>query len=154
MENNNKKLIDKLNHLVSIANDGKYGYKTAAENVEDITLKQLFLQYSAEREAYAEELKNRVASLGGSSDEGGGPLGALHRTWIDLKAILTSGDREAILKACVTGEEAAVKAYGEALDESYLDSNIRQVITTQLSGIEAALNSIRSLVAVGKDLKN
>ncbi len=151
MENNNEKLIDKLNHLISIANDGKYGYQTAAEDIEDVMLKQLFMQYSAEREAYAEELKSRVASFGNSSDEGGGPLGALHRTWIDLKSTLTSGDREAILKACVTGEEAAVKAYREALDEECFDSTIRQVITTQLSGIEAALNSIRSLVAVAKD---
>ncbi len=152
MENNNKKLVDKLNHLISIANDGKYGYKTAAEEVDDVTLKQLFTQYSAERETYAEELKRRVASLGNSSDEeGGGPLGALHRTWIDLKSTLTSGDREAILKACVTGEEAAVKAYRKAIDEDYIDSNIRQVLTTQLSGVEAALNSIRSLVAIAKD---
>ena len=151
MENNNKKLIDKLNHLISIANDGKFGYETAAEDVKDVTLKQLFMQYSAEREAYAEELKSRVASLGGSPDEGGGPLGALHRTWIDLKSTLTSGDREAILKACVTGEEAAVKAYKEALDEDYINSNIWQIITTQLSSVEAALNSIRSLLAVAKD---
>lgn len=154
MENNNKKLIDKLNHLIAIANDGKYGYKTAAEEVEDVTLKQLFIQYSAERETYAEELKSRVASFGNSFQKGGGPLGALHRTWIDIKSTLTSGDREAILKACITGEEAAVKAYREALDEDYIDSITRQVITTQLSGVEAALNSIRSLVAVVKDIKN
>ena len=151
MENNNKKITDKLNHLISIANDGKYGYKTAAEDVEDVTLKQLFMQYSTEREAYAEELKSRVASFGNSSDKGGGPLGALHRTWIDLKSTISSGDREAILKACIIGEEAAVKAYKEALDDDYIDSNIRQIITTQLSGVEAALNSIRSLVAVAKD---
>ncbi len=151
MENNNKKLIAKLNHLISIANDGKYGYKTAAEDVEDVTLKQLFMQYSAEREIYAEELKSRVASFGSSPDDGGGPLGTLHRTWIDIKSTLTSKDREAILKACVTGEEAAVNAYREALDEEYIDSNVRQIITTQLSGVEAALNSIRSLVAVAKD---
>ena len=154
MENNNKKITDKLNHLISIANDGKYGYKTAAEDVEDVTLKQLFMQYSTEREAYAEELKSRVASFGNSSDEGGGPLGALHRTWIDLKSTIISGDREAILKACITGEEAAVKAYKEVLDDNYIDSNIRQIITTQLSGVEAALNSIRSLVAVAKNLKD
>lgn len=151
MENNNEKVIHSLNHLIAIANDGKYGYKTASEDVEDVTLKQLFMQYSEERDAYSKELKSRVASLGNSSDAEGGPLGALHRTWIDLKSTLTSGNREAILKACITGEEAAVKEYKEALENDYFDSNIRQIITTQISGIEAALNSIRSLVAISKD---
>jgi hypothetical protein len=36
--NINKRLVKTLNHLISIANDGKTGYKTAAEDVEDITL--------------------------------------------------------------------------------------------------------------------
>lgn len=48
MENNDKKVIDTLNHLISVASDGKSGYKTAAEDVEDVTLKHLFMQYSAQ----------------------------------------------------------------------------------------------------------
>ncbi len=137
-----------LNHLISIANDGKTGYKTAAEDVEDVMLKHLFMQYSAEREVYAEELKSIVAGFDTISYEEGGHLGALHRTWIDLKSTLTLGDRDAILKACITGEEVAVKAYREALTYELIDRNIRQIITTQLSGVEAALNSVRSLIAV------
>ncbi len=146
--NINKRLVKTLNHLISIANDGKTGYKTAAEDVEDIPLKHLFIKYSAEREVYAEELKSIFAGFDTISYEEGGPLGALHRTWIDLKSTLTSGDRDAILKACVTGDEAAVKAYREALDDELINENIRQIVTTQLSGIEAALNSVRSQIAL------
>lgn len=147
MSNINEKAIDKLNHLISIANDGKYGYENAAEDVKDATMKQMFRQYSLERAGYAEDLKREVAKLGGSPDKGGGPLGALHRTWMDIKSTITSGDREAILNTCITGEEAAVKAYTEAVNDNDIAGNLKQLISRQLSGIQFALNSIRSLAA-------
>lgn len=150
MADTNNKITSTLNHLISIANDGKYGYENAAEDVKDITLKQMFQQYSSERASYAEDLKREVASMGDDPDKSGGPLGALHRTWMDIKAAVTSGDREAILKTCVTGEEAAVKAYNDALDDENITGNIRQLLTEQRSGVEAALNSIRSMAAVAK----
>lgn len=145
MSDSNDKAIERLNHLVAIANDGKYGYENAAEDVMDITLKEMFRQYSLERARYADDLKKEVGKLGGSPDSGGGPLGALHRTWMDIKSTITAGDREGILKTCITGEEAAVKAYTEALEEAYITGNTKQLISQQLSGIQFALNSIRSL---------
>jgi uncharacterized protein (TIGR02284 family) len=145
MADTNNKIIDRLNHLISIANDGKYGYENAAEDVNDITLKQMFRQYSLERARYADDLKREVAKLGDSPDKGGGPLGALHRTWMDIKSTVTAGDREAILKTCTTGEEAAVKAYTEALNDEHITGKLKQLISEQLSGIQFALNSIRSL---------
>ena len=147
MSNINEKVIDRLNHLIAIANDGKYGYENAAEDVKDATLKQMFMQYSRERSVYAEDLKREVTKMGGSPDSGGGPLGALHRTWMDIKSTITSGDREAILKTCITGEEAAVKAYTEAVEDENLTGGVKQLVSQQLSGVQFALNSIRSLAA-------
>lgn len=147
MSNINEKVIDRLNHLIAIANDGKFGYENAAEDVKDLTLKQMFMQYSRERAVYAEDLKREVGKMGGSPDSGGGPLGALHRTWMDIKSTITSGDREAILKTCITGEEAAVKAYTEAVEDDNLTGGVKQLVSQQLSGVQFALNSIRSLAA-------
>ncbi len=150
MSETNDKVIATLNQLISIANDGKYGYENAAEDVKDVTLKQMFQQYSAERAMYAEDLKREVAGMGDSADKGGGPLGALHRTWMDIKAAITSGDREAILKTCITGEEAAVKAYADALNDENITGNLKQIIVEQMSGVQASLNSIRSMAATAK----
>lgn len=150
MANTNEKAADRLNHLISIAKDGKYGYENAAEDVEDITLKQMFRQYSSERGSYAEDLKRELTALGGPPDNSGGPLGALHRTWMDIKSAITSGDREAIIKTCITGEEAAVKAYKDAMEDENITGNAKQIVVEQLSGVEAALNSIRSLAATAK----
>ncbi len=143
----NEKAIERLSHLIAIANDGKYGCENAAEDVNDITLKQMLRQCSTERAGYADELKSEVVKLGGSPDHDGGPLGALHRTWMDIKSTVTSGDREEILKTCITGEEAAIKAYSEALNDEHITDHIKQVIGKQLNGVQFALNSIRSLAA-------
>lgn len=145
MSDTNKKIAGTINHLISIANDGKYGYENAAEDVKDITLKQMFKQYSTERAMYAEDLKREVSALGEEADESGGPLGAMHRTWMDIKAAITSGDREAILKTCTTGEEAAVKAYTDALNDENITGNLKELLAEQLSGIQSALKSIKSL---------
>ncbi len=145
-----KKIIGKLNHLLSIANDGKQGYENAAKDIKDVSLQQMFRQYSLERGRYAAELTDAVNSLNGSPDNSGGPLGALHRVWMDIKAAITSGDREAILNACITGEEAAVKAYTEVLENPGITGRIHEIIIQQLGAIQAALNSIRSLVPTMK----
>ena len=58
----NEKAVERLNHLIAIANDGKYGYENAAEDIKDITLKQMFRQYSVERARYVEELKKQLIS--------------------------------------------------------------------------------------------
>ncbi len=145
MSQTNSRAIDRLNHLIAIANDGKYGYENAAADVKDPTLQQMFRQFSLERARYAEELKKEVARLGGSPDNGGGPLGALHRTWMDIKSTFTSGEREAIINTCITGEEAAVKAYQEAEEDEHIAGTTKQLVSQQAGGVRFALNSIRSL---------
>lgn len=142
----NEKLIDSLNHLVAICNDGKYGYETAAEDAESSELKSMFMGYSAQRAAYATELKQYIRSAGGDPDKGGGPLGALHRAWIDVKSALTSKDNKAVLGACITGEKAATEAYDDVINDSnYLPDNVRETLRAQRSGIQEALNRVTSL---------
>lgn len=141
----NERLVDNLNHLISICNDGKYGYETAAEDADSPELKSIFMGYSAQRAGYVTELKQFVRSAGGDPDKGGGPLGALHRAWIDVKSALSSKDNKAVLGACITGEEAAVKAYDEVLNETNTPSNIRDILMRQRTGIQEALNKVQSL---------
>ncbi len=145
MENSNKKLIDDLNHLITICNDGKYGYDTAAEDADSSALKAMFTQYSAERAQFAQQLKTEIATLAGDADHGGGPLGAIHRAWIDVKSALSSKDNKAVLGACITGEKAAVNAYNDILEENTLPADIRSLLNQQRRSIEEALNKVEGL---------
>jgi len=151
MDNKNKEIINKLNHLIAIAEDGRLGYENAAKDVDDGEMKMLFSKFSSERAGYIAELRAQVKSLGGDAEDDGGPLGAMHRVWIDLKSAFTSGDRNAIINACTTGEEAAISAYEGALKEDYIIGQTRTIIGEQLNGIKAALNSIKSHRATGSN---
>ena len=149
MENSNQEIIDKLNHLISIAADGKQGYENAAKDVEDEGMKLSFQLFSEERGEYVKQLQQEVTMLGGKAeDDEGGPVGRLHRTWMDLKSVFTSGDREAIIKACTTGEEAAIKEYTEALATSYITGPLHQLISKQRQGIQNALATIKEHATV------
>lgn len=143
MENNDA-IIKNLNRIIEIANDGRCGYENAAKNVNDDTLKALFTQYSDERASFVRELKDEVLKLGGDPEEGGDALGALHRTWMNITSGLASGERADVLKSCITGEQAAVKAYTEGL-QNETTSDIRDLLDQQLTRIKSALENIQSL---------
>lgn len=144
METDNQNTNEKLNRLIDIAEDGKEGYENAAENVKDTAAKSSFLIFAKERSVYASQLRETVHQLKGEAeDNGGDTIGLMHRTWMNLKSTFTSGDTEAIINACITGEEAAVKEYKSVLDDSQIPESIKPLIGQQLNGIEQALTSIR-----------
>lgn len=144
MENNTQDIIDKLNHLVALAQDGKEGYANAAEDVKDEEMKTIFSGLSSERGSYSSALRLQIKSLGGTPDKDGGPLGTMHRAWMDIKSTFSSGDKNTIINTCITGEEAAIKAYEEALGETYITGVVRGVISEQLNGIRKAVETIKS----------
>ena len=145
MEHINKELTDGLNHLVMICNDGKYGYEVAAEDADSAALRDMFSGYSAERARFSQQLKAEIRKFGGNSDHGGGPLGAIHRAWIDVKTALSSKDNKAVLGACITGEKAAVNAYNEVLKKNELPVETRALLNEQRRNIEEALNKVEGL---------
>jgi len=147
MENNNRNTTEKLNHLIAIAEDGKEGYENAAKDVKDAGIKSSFLLFAQDRSDYASQLREIVHQLKGKAEDNGGDTkGSLHRVWMDVKSAFTSGDTDAIINACITGEEAAIKEYKLVLDDSLIPESCKPVIGEQLSGIEQALASIRSHV--------
>ena len=144
-DENAKETVSTLEGLISILEDGKLGYTNAAEHAEDGSIKSDFLQYARERSLYIVELQDEINRLGKSTDEsGGGALGALHRTWIDIKSAFTGGDTESIINACITGEEAAIERYQEVLDKNELQANQTEIVTKQLNGIKSTLHKIEA----------
>jgi len=136
--------VSTLNGLISILEDGKLGYTNAAEHVENHAIKAEFLDYARERALFIVELQDEINKLGKSTDtSGGGPLGVLHRAWIDIKSSFTSGDTEAIVNACVTGEEAAVEKYKMALEKNELDGSQIAIVSKQLNSIQSTLDRIK-----------
>ena len=144
-DENTKEVVSTLEGLISILEDGKLGYTNAAEHVENDSMKAEFFDYARERSLFIVELQDEINRLGKSTDEsGGGALGALHRTWIDIKSTFTGGDTEAIINACVTGEEAAIEKYQDALKKEELQPNQIAIVSQQLSTIQSTLMKIKA----------
>lgn len=140
-----KEAVHTLEGLISILEDGKLGYTNAAEHVDSPAIKTDFLEYARERALFIVEIQDEINKLGKSTDTaGGGPLGAIHRAWIDIKSSFTSGDTEAIINTCVTGEEAAIDKYKSALAKNELEASQIAVVSKQLNNIENTLTKIKA----------
>lgn len=140
-----KEIISTINSLIETLKDGQKGFQQAAEAVKDTNLKSLFSEYSLQRAKFAGELQNEAIRLGEHDPEDSGSTSAaVHRTWINLKSALTSGDDHTILAECERGEDSAVKEYKEALEED-LSSPIRAMVSRQYREVKGAHDRIRQL---------
>jgi uncharacterized protein (TIGR02284 family) len=144
MNVSNEKTVSVLQNLIETNRDGQHGFRTAAEDAKDAELGRVFTQFSTPRTTFIAELQDRIRSLGGDPDKSGSVAGSLHRGWIDLKSALTSNEPHAVLAEAERGEDAAVKAYREALEEN-IDPVSRGIVSRQYASVQAAHDRIKSL---------
>jgi uncharacterized protein (TIGR02284 family) len=136
-----------LKDLVQILHDGQEGFRKASENVKDSQLKELFGRFSLQRAKFAGELESELIALGehDAQKEGTTVTGTAHRVWIDLKAALTKNDAHAVLAEAERGEDAAVKAYRDALSEAELPDTLRQTIEAQAVEVKKTHDEVKRL---------
>ncbi|NIJ45232.1 uncharacterized protein (TIGR02284 family) [Wenyingzhuangia heitensis] len=145
METYTDKVGAKLNSLLEKNYDAEKGYRNAAENVKNDELKKFFIKKSTERHDFALDLKTEIASFNQDADKYGSVAGDLHRTWMDLKSILSVNNDEAVLEEAIRGEKASVEEYNEVLSETALPKSTKSVLETQKTKIEADLASVKVL---------
>jgi uncharacterized protein (TIGR02284 family) len=144
----NEKTAEVLNDLVQINNDRIEGYERAAKetDTEDADLRDLFLNMASESRQYVNELSKYVVRKGEEPAEGTTLRGKIYRAWMDVKATFTGKDRKAILASCEFGEDAAQRAYDEALKtDAELPTEIRQLIADQKSSLKKSHDKIRRM---------
>ncbi len=145
---NNENVIEVLNDLVQINNDRIKGYEKAVDEVEDIDvdLKSIFSKMADQSRKIKADLANHVSALGGEIAEGTTGSGKIYRTWMDIKATFSGNDRQTALNNCEFGEDAAQKAYKEALEsDADMNTDIRQLIAHQKDELKTAHDAIKSM---------
>src|ERR1700753_620947 len=131
--------------VVQVLNDGAKGFADLGEKIKDPTISSFFVKEAATRAEFAKELEAELALVDGDTkDIGGTAAGSIHRTWGDLKASLGGGDH-ALLETAEQGEDAAKKAYKEALADSETASAVREVLVRQQSHIAASHDKVKAL---------
>ncbi len=136
-----------LKDLVQTLHDGQEGFHTASEAVKNSNMKEVFGRLSLQRAKFAGELQSELLALGEKDPqkEGSTVAGTLHRGWLNLRAALTSGKPHAILEEAERGEDAAKKAYKEALDRDDLPTPIREILTSQAAEVQKAHDEVKAL---------
>ena len=133
-----------LNHLIKTCKDGQRGFQTAADGVKNSELKMLFHRYSQQRGRFVAELQQEVSRHGGDPAQSGSVAASLHHGWMNIVATVAGRDESAIIAEVERGEDAALKAYSEAL-RGELPADIRPLVERQADEIRKAHDHIRSL---------
>ncbi len=142
----NEKLTGVLNDLVQINNDRIAGYDKAIVSVAvtDMDLKTTFRKLADQSEGYRIALTDQVLKLGGTPAEGTTNRGKIYRAWMDIKNAFSGNDRQSVLESCETGEDAAKKAYQEALSSPVeMTTDVRQLLNAQQAGLTSAHDTIK-----------
>lgn len=136
--------ISTLNNLIETNKDGQEGFKQAAEGVTRSDVKSLFYELGQQRAKFAGELQGLVRELGGDPETTSSTVGALHRSWINIKSLVTGKDEAAILNEAERGEDSAKKAYKDALAEN-LPANVVTIVQKQADEVTKAHDKVRDL---------
>ena len=134
-----------LRDLIRINNDRVTGYSKAATQTDDQGLQSLFSQLSQQSRQFASELRSLVTDNDKNVTDETTTAGKIYRTWMDVKATFGGDDRKGVLASCEFGEDAAQKAYREALEEDDLTPDVRSTIEQQKATLRQAHDKIKMM---------
>lgn len=144
---NNKNEVSVLNDLLKITNDRIEGFSKVENKVWD-TYSGLKDDYER-LVAYSQDMKSELIQLinehGGKADDTTTTAGAIHRTWIDIKNSFVADKDKSTLQNVVFGEDAAIKAYQNALDSGDLSQESSRKILDQLHHLESSYHKFENL---------
>ncbi|SMB83813.1 conserved hypothetical protein [Hymenobacter roseosalivarius DSM 11622] len=134
-----------LQELLLFVNDRIEGYKKAVEESKDHEMQGYYKQLVSQSQQFANELNAYLRKQGEDPETGTTLKGKLYRGWTDAKALLTATDEKAILSSNVYGEEWALKAYQDALDDHHLPASIRPAVERQFHISEKTYKKLKKL---------
>ena len=127
--------------VVEVLHDSVTGFADLSEHLKDPAAKSFFKQESGTRAEFANAIE---AAAGITKPVGGTAAGAVHRTWANVKAELGGGDHT-LLETAEQGEDAAKKAYKEALASLEVPAAVLAVLQQQQPHIQASHDKVKAM---------
>jgi uncharacterized protein (TIGR02284 family) len=140
----NEDTLDTMQDLIRINIDSRKGFEEAAEEIEDPSLRNLFLLLAGERDRQAEELQAYVELNHEDPVQDGSFAATVHRAWMKVRDALSSDDTYAVLAEAERGEDQIKSAYEKALKET-AGSAMNDVLTQHYTQVKSAHDRIRDL---------
>ena len=139
----NKEVEETLRSVIQSLIDGQEGFQKIGEHLKDETLRRYFAAESLKRAEFRGDIEETLHQEGVHDVKEKGTVGgAVQRTWGDIKAHLGGGDHT-LLETTEAGEDAAKKAYQQALEKE-LPLPIKQLITTQYAHIQTSHDYVKA----------
>ncbi|WP_086477832.1 ferritin-like domain-containing protein [Arenibacter amylolyticus] len=140
-----KEIENRINDIIQKNEDAIKGYEKAAENTEETGLEMYFRNKARERRNFLVDLKSATPALDTRDKIEGSTKGALHRTWMDVKAFFSGDDAEAMLEEAIRGDKAAIEEYNEVLADTHIPPNVSSIIRAQRDWLKEDLAKNRTL---------
>ena len=134
-----------LNTLLATLTDSINGYRDSAEDVQNSSFRQLFLDSAEERSRVAEDLRAEVRRLGGDPNDDGSVMGKSHQMFLDLKAAVTGRDDKAIINEVERGEDYLKEKFETALNSGHLSGESRQVVERVFQSVRKGHDQVSSI---------
>lgn len=134
-----------LSELLYFVNDRIEGYKRAVDESQDDELRGYYKQLVSQSQQFSNEVSAALRQLGEEQHDHTTLKGKLYRRWMDAKAALTGQDEKAILGSNIYGEEWALKAYQDALNDGTLTGAIRTAVERQYGLSQKTYAKLKSL---------
>lgn len=144
-EASHKEMVDGLQELLEKNYDAEKEYKNAREQAENPVLKEFFKKQAVRKNHFATEIDRYIHSLNAEPKEKGTPMGALHRTWVNLRSMFDKDSDQVLLKECHRGEKNSIEEYESTMKKTRFTSSIEQMLRTHISEMRGTLSEIKDM---------
>ncbi|UOG75313.1 PA2169 family four-helix-bundle protein [Hymenobacter tibetensis] len=136
-----------LHELLLFVNDRIEGYQRAVDESQDTKLRGYYKQLVSQSQQFSNRLNQFLRQQEGGVEKGRTVKGRLYRAWMDTKAAITGADEKAILGSNIYGEEWALKAYEDAINDHTLTGAIRSEVERQYAQSQNTYKELQKLDA-------
>ena len=140
-----KSVVDSLNDLLKENCDAKRGYRKAAEQLDDPSLKGLFMNLSEQRDNFKKIIREEILSLGGTPQAFRQVDGPIQDAFTQPHLLLVLNTIEKTLSGCLRLEVNALQELKKKLAQYEVIESTHQVLTGQLENIRLTLLDLRAL---------
>lgn len=136
-----------LNELLYFVNDRIEGYKRAVRETQDPQLRDYYQHLVRQSQRFAGTLNDHLRRAGGERQTSTTLKGKLYRRFMAAASAFTGHDEKAILASNVHGEQWALKAYEEALDDHTLHGPLRHEVEHQYAQSQKTYRQLKKMTA-------
>lgn len=147
MEQENQKYSKQLVTILEAVKEGKVNYKLAVEKVHSDHARTLLAKYSDERRQVCEDIRKKIADLGGTAPTEDEKANLLDRTMLNLTTAISNdaADDQAALNLCRSSDEKCLGTFDEVLQGGILETELKPFLMTQRYKISKAYYEIDKL---------